>query len=114
MPQGRFTDDIERHEDCPIGRYSSRYQNLGVILQRPAIRVIYVYPRAAEHSASRALHPHPLLNQSERPIEGRRLVEERSYLEHRPQPQAPLTASPCGLGGYTCLVYFIKASADLH
>ena len=114
MPQGSFTDDTERHEDCPIGRYISRYQNLGVILQRPAIRVIYVYPRAAEHSASTAFHPHTPLYQSERPIEGRHSVEERSYLEHRPQPQAPLTASPCGLGRYTALVYFIQASADLR
>ena len=114
MPQGSFTDDIERYEHCLIGRYISRYQNLGVILQGPAIRVIYVYPRAAEHSASTALYPHSLLDQSERPIEGRHFVAERSYLEHRPQPQAPLTASPCGLGTYTALVYFSETSAGLH
>ena len=87
MPQGRFTDDIERYEHCLIGRYISRYQNLGVILQRPAIRVIYVYPRAAEHSASTALHPPTVFNQSERPIEGRHCAEERSYLEHRRSPK---------------------------
>ena len=114
MPQGSSTDDIERYQDCLIGRYISRYHNLGVILQRPAIRVIYVYPRAAEHSAITALHPHSVLNQSERSVEGRHSGKEGAYLQHRPQPQAPLIASPRGLGTNTALVCFSEASAGLQ